>query len=194
MSGDPANDFDKCLSDSHRAEDWPGWEVIYRQAFPDFHYMCNHRLDGTHQREGIDRSIITTSAQHILVDEKVRSRNKLTGRVYDDIALEIWSDIGIKSEGWVQKKLRADYIAYAILPLGVCYLLPVRQLQEAWKRNEKAWKLKYRTIAPESSRWTGAGRAEWTTLCICVPAVEVLNAIRDCLTVRFDPVAEIPAV
>ena len=51
------HDFTESLARSHAAEDWPIWETIYRRAFPDFAAMVNHRQDGWHQRQGIDRSI-----------------------------------------------------------------------------------------------------------------------------------------
>jgi hypothetical protein len=184
----PANDFDACLAASHAAEDWPGWERIYRQAFPDFDYMRDHRLDGYHQREGIDRSVITKHAKHILIDEKVRMRNKLTGKVYPDIALEVWSNVEGKVPGWVSKPLRADYIAYAILPLGVCYLLPVPQLQAVWIAHEDEWTRWYKMITAKSKKRSGDRLREWSTQSVCVPASVVLDAIKDTLTVRFDPV------
>ena len=44
------NFFGDCLRASHAAHDWPGWEVIYRRAFPSFASMVDHRADGYWQR------------------------------------------------------------------------------------------------------------------------------------------------
>jgi hypothetical protein len=141
------NDFQACLKASHDAEDLPFWEEVYNKAFPTAVAIINHRQDGWHQRAGIDRSIILDDSRQIFVDEKVRGRNKVTGRVYDDIALEYISVDTTNAPGWVCKKIRSDYIAYAIAPLGVCYLLPVQQLQTAWARKGEQWKAAYKTRA-----------------------------------------------
>jgi len=173
------HDFQTCLAKSHAAEDWPVWETIYRQAFPDFAAMVNHRQDGWHQRQGIDRSVILTNSKHLLIDEKARGRNAKTGKVYDDIALEYWSDEQRRVPGWVCKSLMADYIAYAILPLGRCYILPVLQLQEAWRRNGDSWVRTYPPIIAENTNWT--------TVSVGVPPGVLFPAIGDCLRVKFEP-------
>lgn len=139
--------------------------------------------DGFWQREGIDVSITLASSKQILIDEKVRFRNRLTGKIYDDIALEVWSDRERKLKGWLQKQLRADYIAYAIAPLGVCYLLPVLQLQQAWSRWGQEWLGFYRTIEAKNY---GPGRS-WITESVCMPAEHVFWAIEQCFKVSFKP-------
>lgn len=137
------NNFRECLKQSHEAEDLPFWKEVYKQVFPSMTAMVNHRQDGWHQRAGIDRSIILQSSRQILVDEKVRGRNKKTGKVYKDIALEFISNDKTGSPGWVCKPLMCEYIAYAIAPIGKCYLLPVLQLQEAWAQRSGEWINKY---------------------------------------------------
>jgi hypothetical protein len=179
MSTDIHN-FDDSLARSHAAENWSGWERIYRKAFPNFQTMASHRQDGWWQRHGIDRSIILTNSKVIKVDEKVRGKNARTGKVYDDIALEWWSDERQKIPGWVCKGLMADYIAYAILPLGRCYLLPVIQLQAAWKKHKGEW---FGIYPVRRSPNEG-----WTTVFLCVPVDVVLSAIGECLRVEFEPV------
>lgn len=176
------HNFADSLARSHAAEDWPGWEVIYRKAFPDFATMVNHRRDGWHQRLGIDRSIILANSKVVRVDEKVRGKNAKTGLVYTDIALEWWSDEKRRIPGWVCKDLMADYIAYAILPLGRCYLLPVVQLQSAWLRNKDEWT---KTGGYRIGRSENEG---WTTVFVCVPVDVLFGAIGKCLRVTFDPV------
>lgn len=173
------HDFATSLDKSHAAEDWPVWETIYRRAFPDFAAMVNHRQDGWHQRQGIDRSVILTNSKQLLIDEKARGRNAKTGKVYDDVALEYWSDEQRQVPGWVCKPLMADYIAYAILPLGRCYLLPVVQLQAAWSQHHAEWQEKYPAIR--------AVNTSWTTVSVGVPVATLFSAIGACLRVEFDP-------
>lgn len=179
------HDFRKSLKLSHSAEDLPFWECVYRKAFPNFLCMLNHRSDGPHQRAGIDRSIILSNSKQILIDEKVRFRNAITGLVYDDIALEYMSDEERQEPGWVCKPLLADYIAYAIAPLGKCYLLPVLQLQQAWIQNKETWML-HRTIRAQNE---SNGR-RWTTLSKPVSPQSLLFTIGQLLRVTFDPVTQ----
>lgn len=165
---------------SHMAEDLPIWEEIYQKAFPTMIGMHNHRADGDHQRQGIDRSIVLENSKQILIDEKVRGKNKITGKVYEDIALEVWSDKERRVLGWVEKPLLADYIAYAIVPKGICYLLPVLQLQVAWTRHKEEWSSKYRLRESLNKGWT-------TVFCPIPPRV-LYPAIGQRLRIEFQPV------
>lgn len=178
------HDFAESLKASHAASDLPIWEEIYRQAFPSFAAMIDHRQDGEHQRAGIDRSVILENSKQILIDEKVRGRNKKTGAVYDDIALEYWSNFGARTPGWVCKPLRADFIAYAIAPLGKCYLLPVIQLQIAWDRCGEHWIDKYPPIHAKNASGYGGS---YTTVSVGVPVKDVFREIGGALRVTFQP-------
>lgn len=181
------HDFETSLAKSHAAEDWPLWEVIYRQAFPDFASMVNHRQDGWHQRQGIDRSVTLTNSKHILIDEKARGRNAKTGKVYDDIALEYWSDYERGIAGWVCKSLLADYIAYAILPLGKCYLLPVLQLQAAWRKRGQSWIDRTKDTTQHEFFLVKAENPTWTTYSVGVPVKILFAEISECLRLNFEP-------
>ena len=66
------HDFRDSLAKSHAAEDLPLWREVYEKAFPFFQEMLNHRMDGEHQRAGVDRSIILYNSKQILIDENVR--------------------------------------------------------------------------------------------------------------------------
>ena len=173
------NDFQECLTMSHEADALPFWEDVYREAFPSMVSMINHRQDGWHQRAGIDRSIILESSKQILIDEKVRGRNKVTGRVYDDVSLEHISNDKTGALGWVCKPLACDYIAYAIAPLGVCYLFPVNQLQLAWEKNKDTWFKMYR-----SCRALNKGYGTWF---LPVPVNVLYRAIGQQLRIKFKP-------
>lgn len=173
------HDFAECLAMSHAASDLPFWRTVYTKAFPTMAGMIDHRQDGEHQKAGIDRSIILANSKQILIDEKVRGRNKKTGKVYNDIALEFWSDEGRQTPGWVCKPLRADLIAYAIAPLGRCYLLPVIQLQSAWRQHGDEWKRTFFEIRAENRGYT--------TVSIGVPVNTLFPAIGQQFRVSFEP-------
>jgi hypothetical protein len=173
------HNFAESLAASHAASDLPFWDVVYRKAFPDMLTHLDHRQDGEHQRAGIDRSITLNNSKQILIDEKVRFRNKITGKVYEDIALEYLSDEARNVPGWVCKPLRADYIAYAIAPLGRCYLLPVSQLQSAWRKHGEYWKSAHFIIRAKNKTWT--------TISVAVPISELFPAIGQALRFTFDP-------
>ena len=175
------NNFDECLRQSHDAADFPIWEEIYRQAFPTFASMTDHRESGYWQGLGIDRSVTLEDAQQILVDEKIRYRNKHTRKVYDDIALEYVSNDRRNTPGWVCKDLRCHYIAYAIAPLGKCYLMPAIQLQLAWRRHGAEW------LANNDYPNISAPNHNYNTLSCCVPTKIVFRAIHEGFLATFEP-------
>lgn len=165
------HDFADSLAASHRASDLPIWEEIYRKSFPDFLAMVDHRQDGEHQRAGIDRSVILQNSKQLLIDEKIR------WKPYPDIAVEYLSNDRTGAPGWACKPLRADYIAYAIAPLGMCYLLPVIQLQQAWRRKGELWKASCFIVR--------APNRGYTTLSAAVPVHELFSEIGRALRVPF---------
>ena len=169
------HDFAESLAASHAASDLAIWEQIYRLAFPTFCAMVDHREDGEHQRAGIDRSVILANSKQLLIDEKVRNKD------YGDILLEYVSNDRFNSPGWVCKPLRADYIAYAIVPAGRCYLLPVIQLQIAWARHGDLWKHEFRNVPAHNNGYT--------THSVAVPPERLFPAIGGALRVSFDKVA-----
>lgn len=171
------HEFNESLRRSHMASDLPIWLEIYRRAFPNMQAVVDHRQDGEHQRAGIDRSIILANSKQILIDEKIR------WKAYNDIALEYWSDYGKRVPGWVCKPLRADFICYAIAPLGRAYLLPVPQLQQAWTKHCAEWIATYRP--PINAQNKG-----YVTVSCGVPVPVLFRAIGECLRVPFTPVAE----
>lgn len=173
------HDFHESLAMSHRASDWAGWLDLYRDFFPNLIGLHDHRQDGEHQRAGVDRSVVLSNSRMILIDEKVRGRNRKTGRVYRDVLLEVLSDKERIEPGWVCKPVRADYIAYLIAPLGVCYLLPVLQLQLAWSRHGQQWRKDYGIRE--------AFNKSWTTVNVPVPVDILFPAIGAGLRGTFDP-------
>lgn len=167
------NDFREDLEFSHSADILPMWETIYNEAFPDNLGIFNNRGDGELQRNGIDRTIVLPGGKAIYVDEKVRRVDYKKG----DIFIEFVSNDKRNSPGWAEKRLFCDYIAYAIIPTKVCYLLPVPQMQAVWKRNKDAWIKRY-----------GVARAKnetYTTLGCPVPVGVLYPAIGNCFRVRW---------
>jgi len=190
MDGTPGetkpHNFNESLAFSHSCDKLPFWEDCYRQAFPTFQTMINHREDGDHQRQGIDRSVILTNAKQLWIDEKARGRNRKTGKVYDDVALEYWSDVERQQPGWVCKPLLCDFIAYAIVPKGICYLLPVQPLQNSWLRNKDFWLSTYgHRNAPNETNGH-----KWTTKFCPVPPQVLFPAIGQCLRITFEPILD----
>lgn len=183
------NNFSECLANSHAAEDLPFWMEVYEKAFPSMVAALNHREDGDHQRQGIDRSIILKNGKQIWIDEKVRFRNKITKKVYNDIALEYLSDKEREIPGWVCKPLLCDFIAYAIAPLGRCYLLPVQQLQQAWGVNKGQWFKDFQSIEAKN---IGYNNRTWKTLSLPVPVSVLFKAIGNCLRINFEIYEEKP--
>lgn len=175
------HNFQHSLESSHHASDLPIWLQIYRQAFPDMQACNDHRQDGEHQRAGIDRSITLSNSKQILIDEKIRWTN------YGDIALEYWSDIERQIPGWVCKPLRADFICYAVAPTGHAYLLPVPQLQQAWRRRGEQWKRAYLVA---NKKMIVAHNNGYNTVSCGVPVADLFAEIGKCLRIRFTPVQE----
>lgn len=143
------HDFREQLEFSHSCSDLPFWAEVYRRAFPNLAAMVNVRKDGWAQRGGIDRQLTLTSGRMIPIDEKVRRK------AYSDIALERWSDRERQIPGWIQKPLACEFIAYAKLPLQICYLLPCLMLQRAWRIFGRDWielaaRGEYRTIIAQN--------------------------------------------
>lgn len=171
--------FAESLAMSHAAEDLPVWQEVYEQAFPSMVSMVNHRQDGWWQRAGVDRSVILQSSKQIRIDEKVRGRNKKTGKVYDDIALEWLSSREHNTPGWVCKPLLCDYIAYLIAPLGRCYLLPIEQLQMAWAAHGEGWRNRFFEIK--------ADNGSYTTVSTAVPVDVLFRAIGQQLRLDVSP-------
>jgi len=182
----PMNDFHKDKAFSHACEDLPCWREIYKAAFPTMSAMVDHRQDGQHQRAGIDRTVVLANGKSITIDEKARRDD------YGDIALEYISNNNTGSPGWVEKHLLCDYIAYAILPTGRAYLLPVIQLQSAWARKKDEW---LKIANDESKPWKDrrikpctAKNRGYKTLSLAVPVADLFGEIGAALRVRFQPI------
>lgn len=180
MNEDGEHDFHERLGWSHRMHLLPIWEDAYRKAFPGCTVCPAHTVDGDHQKQGIDRTIVLANGKSLWLDEKAREPRK-DREWYQpiDILLEYTSNDRTGAEGWAVKALLADYIAYAILQTGQCFLLPVIQLQQAWLKNREAWLAKYKTKK--------APNRGYFTLSCPVPVSVLFPAIGSCLRVQSAP-------
>lgn len=170
-----AHDFAESLAWSRSQDEAPWWQGVYRRAFPGLAAMVSVRNDGWAQRAGIDRVLTLTTGKVIKVDEKVRKRD------WPDFALEQWSDEARRKPGWVQKPLDCDFIAYAFVQSGLCYLLPTLLLQRAWREYGRAWVKDYPEVRAQNRGYV--------TVSIAVPKDVVLDAIRDVIVVPFPTLA-----
>jgi hypothetical protein len=161
--------FRESLARSLEQTDAPWWLDMYRRAFPTLQSAVCVRNDGWAQRGGIDRVLTLACGRTLTIDEKVRSKD------WPDILLEQWSDEERQSPGWVQKPLACDFIAYAFAPSRVCYLLPVPQLQRAWRRHGRDWLSQYGTKR--------ASNPGYTSVSVPVPRDVLLSAIAEAMEV-----------
>ena len=169
------HNFDKDIVKSFQVSEYAFWNDAYKTFFGDyFKESIDHKELGEHQKVGIDRTVVLTTADHIYIDEKYRLTK------YNDILCEEWSreEEGVK--GWIEKPLRCHYIAYAILPLGRVYLLPTIQLQQAWRKNKDKWKEEYGSKKVRNT--------SYTTVFTPVPVSVIYLSIMQCM------VADIPKV
>jgi hypothetical protein len=180
------------LAYSHSQADEPWWDQVYAQAFPDMATSVDLRHDGWHQKAGRDRAIVLTSGRALYVDEKVRKED------YPDILVEVWSvypkdgqppysppvpPVGVV-EGWARKALDCDYIAYALAPSQVCYLLPFPSLRAAVQNNLRGWiDLANRRVG--GYRWVVAPNSRYDTIGIAVPPDDLTTAMTTSMTVRW---------
>jgi len=165
------NNFKEDLEFSHTMEDLSIWFEIYNKAFPNNHGFTNERENGQLQQLGIDRTVILSSGKAIYIDEKVRRKN------YGDILLEYISNDKTGLKGWAEKPLFCDYIAYAILENGMCYLLPVPQLQKVWLENKEKWLALYETKSAPNNYYN--------TLNCPIPIKVLFQAIGNALRISF---------
>lgn len=167
------HNFHDSLAASHAHSDSPWWGEVYRNVFGErLVSMIDLRDDGWAQRGGIDRQLLLADGTVLKVDEKVRSVD------YGDFFLEYASDFRKRPyDGWMEKPLTCDFIAYAFIPSQTCYLLPYQLLKNAWDRHKKAWGKEYGYRAAQNNGYETRG--------ICVPIPVVLGAIESAIVVNW---------
>lgn len=113
------------------------FEPCYDKWFPYHTKIERKDADSKEQREGLDTTIYLKHGKKILIQEKMRFVK------YDDIFLEIYSDLERKTHGWMAKEQIHQFIAYYIQPTGKAYLLPTEPLRKAYLENGTKWIKKY---------------------------------------------------
>ena len=168
----PLHSFARSLARAQAYADLPLWEQVYRQAFPTFATMYALRRDGWAQRGGLDRLVILESGKTLWIEEKLRERD------YADILLEYYSDRDRKVPGWIAQDLACDYLAYAFLPSGRCYLLPFQPLRHCWQQYRRQWVQRYGPpIEAQNEGDVSVG--------VAVPIAVVLAALSQMLVVSW---------
>ena len=140
------------------------WQRIYHQLFPNL-VKVTRETDTHLQRMGIDRWILLEDSTSLKIEEKYRSK------LYNDLAVEIWSNEERESPGWCRKKLICDYVLYLFRDYGIYYLIDFPQLHELTLSHWEDWLVKYKQI-----RTLNEGRYQnYTTVSAAVP----WNDLRD---------------
>lgn len=164
------HDFEQSLRLSREQASSPWWEPVYRAAFPDLAAMT-YVGDCPAQRDGVDRVLVTRNGHVFQIDEKVRTAD------YPDICLEFWSNEERRVPGWIAKDLACDFIAYAFVPTGRCYLLPFPLLRRAWQLHGRDW-MRLGEARHDGFRIVEAKNRGYVSRSVAVPIDHVLDAIR----------------
>ncbi len=136
------HDFQQRLADSQALSDEPAWVEFYHRVWPR-QILAHQRIDkdSVYQRWGVDREIKLVTGQQFSIDEKKRTKD------YGDFLAEEWSVWhGDRDErnriGWtLDRSKRCDYIAYAVVPTGRCYLIPFDLLRRTAEACWAQWAL-----------------------------------------------------
>ena len=165
------NDFYNDLAFSVKGSEEGFWQAVYKKAFPNMEWAKVATANGQGQHLGIDRIIYLKSGKTLYIDEKKR-RVK-----YDDILLEYHSNSTKPVyDGWMNKDLLIDYLAYAFMPNKKVYLLDWQSLQRAWRNNGVEWFSKARK-KQDGFNIVIADNRYYKTYSIAVPIQTLLNAI-----------------
>lgn len=142
------HDFAERLEYSAQLSSEADWVEFYRRVWPDMVTAVRIDKDCKWQRSGVDRMIVLPGAKQVFVDEKKRETT------WDDFLLERWSVEHSQKVGWTLDPSKiCDYIAYAIIPLGKCYLLPFEILRLACTENLQHWETDRRRKVAQNNGW-----------------------------------------
>lgn len=136
-TGKTKHNFSQSLKESKQNETDPFWTDIYKQFFHPKKVIKEEVVsDLQDQRRGADKRIHLSDGQIVICDEKFRKKDY--GK--NDVLLEIWSDRDKRIKGWLLKKNSiTDFIAYAVLPKSLCYMIPFKKLQQLFHQKKYDW-------------------------------------------------------
>jgi hypothetical protein len=133
------NCFYEDLAYSNNKEDELFWENAYKTFFSDYKSM--EKINNLElQRIGRDRIVYLKTGLEIYIDEKKRRTH------YDDDIFLEYKDIlknGEERPGWMEKPLKINYLAYAIMPIRSVFLLDWQMLRKLWSINKEKWMKTY---------------------------------------------------
>lgn len=105
------------------------------------------------------------------IDLKARADDPIERWGRDDVALEVWSDIGRKP-GWSRDTAKAtDYILWFWQPTHRFLLVPFHPLCETFRRYWQSWTDEYRCATQTSNGWQSQ--------CVFVPRLVLLGKLQD---------------
>jgi hypothetical protein len=145
MTDSVVANFGEDLKFSTTLSDEPDWLHYYRRLFPDLVAAVRVDVDSKMQRQGIDRILHLKNGAVYRVDEKKRRRSKKTGKLYNDLLLELYSDLDRQTPGWtIDEQKVCDFVAYALPPeLQQCFFLPFPLLRMAFARHLESWRKQF---------------------------------------------------
>jgi hypothetical protein len=128
------------------------------------------RAAGVNDRQGVDWWVEMSTARHLAVDAKVRSKDfALKGE--DDLALETWSVVEEKVIGWTRDdKKRCDYVLWFWVETRRFCLVPFPMLCGVFADKWEAWKKQYKCKQQETPWKNGTS---YHSECVFVPRREV---------------------
>lgn len=166
------HDFHERLefSQEHKHEDF--WQAVYEKAFPDMQFATAVTKKCQGQYLGVDRVVYLGSSKVLMIDEKLREED------YNDIFLEYLSNDQTGADGWMEKDLLIDFLAYAFLPSRRCYLFNWQMLRRAWVCYKSEWMEKYPKKPAQNK-----GYRTWG---VPVPIHTLLKAVKDASIIQID--------
>lgn len=118
------------------------------------------------------------------VDLKLRKKDfsVVTGpKRADDLALEVWSDVGRKKVGWTRDPLKiCDYILWYWKDTGRFFIVPFPPLCDVFRRNWRNWSKLY---GPQRQTSRDGDRT-WRSECVFVPRQVVVRKINEWMNWR----------
>jgi len=181
MAAEPKiNNFQDDLDFSNKAGTEVFWQEVYKVAFPDMLLCIANPEKSQSQFLGVDRVIHMKSGKTIYIDEKKRREDSA------DILLEYKSNSNKKeNDGWMNKQLLIDYLAYAFMPSKTVHIFNWLALRKAWLTNGAAW-LRLANSKENNGFWhIAAKNPGYKTYSVAVPTATLLNAVSETMTIKL---------
>ena len=168
--------FEDNLAFSEENERDERWEQFYHFFFPEISDIEMIRGDDQRQKVGIDKIVHLKDGKQHNIDEKVDRKG------YPRFPIEIWQAKNINLLGWAMKDdQQTHYIAYLVEPKQDYYLIPYKEIKNAYHRNKQQW-LNYAHSRRNNFIYAKVyndmiGGIVWETHNVCVPFDVLINQI-----------------